>query len=388
MNDLKKITKNKIVDSKTFCVDARVLEWKRGALANFLISILPKIAERKDFKLILLFQNFIPKENWLINSNITCIVVKGPNFLRKNKTLTEQIIFPFYLLKIKPDIYLGTAYTVPIFPLRINKIAALWDISYTTHPKHYGRFRGKVLHFTSKLSSIVSNKIITCSDYDAKLIHDYYKISLNNIKVLDLGVHQRFFDKIKRTDIESVKSKYNITGDYILSLGVIYNRRKVDNIIKGFIKIKKNHPDIKLVIVGRMERHLDQEVKSIISSLKKETNIIYFDWIENDEIAQIYAGALYYICVSTLDGESIMLREAMACGTPVITSTLLMPAVKNIAIEIKNPDNINEWKAILNSSILDKKKREVLSKKGKNWAKNKTWQNTYEDFVSFLNNQV
>ena len=388
MNDLKKVTKNKIVDCKTFCVDARVLEWKRGALANFLISILPKIAERKDFKLILLFQNFIPKENWLKNSNITCILVKGPNFLRKNKTLTEQIIFPFYLLKIKPDIYLGTAYTVPIFPLRINKIAALWDISYTTHPKHYGRFRGKVLHFTSKLSSIVSNNVITCSNYDAKLIHDFYKISLNNIKVLDLGVHQRFFDKIKKTDIEKVKSKYNITGDYILSLGVIYNRRKVDNIIKGFIKIKKNHPDIKLVIIGRMERHLDQEVKSIISSLKKETNIIYFDWIENDEIAQIYAGALYYICVSTLDGESIMLREAMACGTPVITSTLLMPAVKNIAIEIKNPDNINEWKTILNSSILDKKKREVLSKKGKNWAKNKTWQNTYKDFVSFLNNQM
>ena len=387
MNDLKKVTKNKIVDCKTFCVDARVLEWKRGALANFLISILPKIAERKDFKLILLFQNFIPKENWLKNSNITCILVKGPNFLRKNKTLTEQIIFPFYLLKIKPDIYLGTAYTVPIFPLKVNKIAALWDISYTTHPKHYGRFRGKVLHFTSKLSSIVSNNVITCSNYDAKLIHDFYKISLNNIKVLDLGVHQRFFDKIKKTDIEKVKSKYNITGDYILSLGVIYNRRKIDNIIKGFIKIKKNHPDIKLVIIGRMERHLDQEVKSIISSLKKETNIIYFDWIENDEIAQIYAGALYYICVSTLDGESIMLREAMACGTPVITSTLLMPAVKNIAIEIKNPDNINEWKTILNSSILDKKKREVLSNKGKKWAKTKTWDNTYKDFVSFLNNQ-
>ena len=365
MNDLKKVTKNKIVDCKTFCVDARVLEWKRGALANFLISILPKIAERKDFKLILLFQNFIPKENWLKNSNITCILVKGPNFLRKNKTLTEQIIFPFYLLKIKPDIYLGTAYTVPIFPLRINKIAALWDISYTTHPKHYGRFRGKVLHFTSKLSSIVSNNVITCSNYDAKLIHDFYKISLNNIKVLDLGVHQRFFDKIKKTDIEKVKSKYNITGDYILSLGVIYNRRKVDNIIKGFIKIKKNHPDIKLVIIGRMERHLDQEVKSIISSLKKETNIIYFDWIENDEIAQIYAGALYYICVSTLDGESIMLREAMACGTPVITSTLLMPAVKNIAIEIKNPDNINEWKTILNSSILDKRKERFYQRKVK-----------------------
>ena len=388
MNISKKINENQNINRKIFCIDARVLEWKRGALANFLISILPKIAERTDFKLVLLFQNFIPRESWLKNKNINCILVKGPNFIRNNKTLTEQIIFPFYLLKIKPDLYLGTAYTVPIFPLKINKITALWDISYSTHPTHYGKFRGKVLHFTSKLSSIISKSIITCSKYDASLIHDYYGKSLKNIKVLDLGVHHRFFDKIKKDDIKKVKTKYKIDGDYILSLGVIYNRRKVENIIKGFKKIKKDHPNIKLVIIGRMERHLDKETQSIINSIKSDMNIIYFEWIENDEIAQIYAGALYYICVSTLDGESIMLREAMACGTPVITSPLLMPAVKNIAVEVKNPESVDDWRSVLHSAIINKKYRKFLSNEGKKWAKTKTWENTYKDFVSFLNGQL
>ena len=103
-----------------------------------------------------------------------------------------------------------------------------------------------------------------------------------------------------------------------------------------------------------MERHLDKETQSIINSIKSDMNIIYFEWIENDEIAQIYAGALYYICVSTLDGESIMLREAMACGTPVITSPLLMPAVKNIAVEVKNPESVDDWRSVLHSAIINK----------------------------------
>ena len=375
-------------DIKTICVDARVLEWKRGALANFLLSILPKIADRSDLNLVLLFQNFIPKEEWLNNKNITCILVKGPSLFLRNKTLTEQLIFPFYLLKIKPDLYIGTAYTVPIFPLKTKKIVALWDISYTTHPKHYGKFRGKILHFTSKLSSIISQSVITCSDYDAKLIHQFYKKSLNNIKVLDLGVHQRFFEKITKANMERVKIKYKINGDYILALGVIYNRRKIDKIIQGFNGIKDKYPDIKLVIIGRMERHLNLETRNLIHSLSENKNIIYFDWIENNEIAQIYAGALYYICVSTLDGESIMLREAMACGTPVITSSLLMPAVNNHALEIKNLDDINEWKSVLTRSIIDNEKRHSLSKTGENWAKTKTWKKTYEDFESFLNTQL
>ena len=83
-----------------------------------------------------------------------------------------------------------------------------------------------------------------------------------------------------------------------------------------------------------------------------------------------------------------MLREAMACGTPVITSSLLMAAVKNLALEVKNPDSIDEWKTVLKTSIIDIRRRKILSSKGKKWAKTKTWEKTYDDFLSFLNNQL
>jgi glycosyltransferase involved in cell wall biosynthesis len=377
----------KISNRKTICVDARVLEWKRGALANFLLYMLPKIASSSEYKLVLLFQNYIPEDVWLKDRKITCILVRGPKFLRGNKTLTEQILFPFYLIKIQPDLYFGTAYTVPIFPLRVKKVTALWDISYSTHPEHYGKFRGWILHVTSKLSSIVSKSVITCSDFDAKQINTFYKKSMDRIKVLDLGVHERFFQNIKQSDIEKVKKKYNINSDYLLSLGVIYNRRNVDKIIQGFNKIKENYPDVQLVIIGRMERHLDASVRDLINTLSNNGSIVYFDWIENDEIAQIYAGALYYICTSTLDGESIMLREAMATGTPVIASTLLMPAVNQLALEVKNPESVNDWEVVLTRAIIDKDKMIELSKEGKEWAKGKQWSKTYLDFISFINDQ-
>jgi|APSaa5957512622_1039677.scaffolds.fasta_scaffold26546_2 glycosyltransferase involved in cell wall biosynthesis len=377
----------KISNCKTICVDARVLEWKRGALANFLIAVLPEIASGSEYNLVLLFQNYIPEDAWLKDKKITCILVRGPKFLRRNKTLTEQIIFPFYLIKIQPDLYFGTAYTVPIFPLRVKKVTALWDISYSTHPEHYGKIRGWVLHTTSRLSSIVSKSVITCSEFDAKQINSFYRKNMDAIKVLDLGIHARFFQNIEQSDIEKVKKKYNINSDYFLSLGVIYNRRNVDKIIQGFDKIKEKHHDIQLVIIGRMERNLDIRVKDLIRTLGNSGSIIYFDWIENDEIAQIYAGALYYICTSMVDGESIMLREAMATGTPVITSTLLMPAVNQLALEIKNPNNANEWEALLTRAITDKKKMMELSKQGKKWAKGKQWSKVCKDFTSFLNDQ-
>ena len=378
---------NKIINHKMICVDARVLEWKRGALANFLIDMLPKIASNPQYSLVLLFQNFIPEDAWLKDEKIRCILVKGPKFMLRNKTLTEQILFPFYLLKIRPDLYFGSAYTVPIFPLSVKKVTALWDISYTTNPDHYGKFRGRILHFTSKLSSIVSNSVITCSEYDAKQIHTFYKKPMQKIKVLDLGVHERFFQNIDQSKVDKVKSKYNINSEYLLSLGVIYNRRNVDKIIQGFDRIKDNHPNVQLVIIGRMERHLEDRVKNLIGRISNKGRIVYFDWVENDEIAQIYAGALYYICTSTLDGESIMLREAMACGTPVITSSLLMPAVSDCALEVKKPDNVNDWESVLTESIINKNKRKELSSKGKEWAQSKQWHKTYLDFSSFLSEQ-
>ena len=364
------------------CFDARVLEWQRGALASILINYVKRLLSSRQYEIILLFQKHIPEDEWLKHRNIELILVKGPKFIKNNKVLTEQLIFPFYLYYLKYDLYFGWAYSVPIFPIYKNKIVALWDISFTTHPSHYRILEQLFLHNLAKLSAKLSMGVITCSSYDALMINKYYKN--DNIEILKLGIDDKYFNPMKIGESNHCKNKYSMNKLYFLVMGVIYNRRNVDVIIEAFKSIMYKYEEVNLIVIGRPQKGLRFNIKSKMNSIENKKRGSYYEWVDEECIKTLYSSAYYYICTSTVDGESLMLKEAMATGTPVITSPLLSKAVGGINLLIEDPTNIYEWKEIMIEALSDRNKRNYLAKEGSKWVKQFSWDNSYNQFSKYI----
>lgn len=367
-------------------IDARCLEWTRGGVARYLVNVLSDWARDESSKntYVLYFQNKIPEDAFLKSKNFELKLIKGPKFLKKHRILTEQILLPFELWKDALDIFFATWYSAPLILPKIKTIIAAWDISYSTHPKHYSLANRISLGFFSKMSCKKADGIITCSDYDAQQIHKYYKIPSKKIKTVYLAADDRFVKERDEGKIAEVKRKYNLPDKFLLSLGVIYNRRNVDVIINAFFQIENNYPDIGLVVIGPNKTQPFIDIEHIMEPIIKNKKGIYMNWFEDEDLPLLYQASMFYICTSTVDGETILLKEAMKSGTPVITSSLLSGTIGGNGYIISDPNSLEETVCVIKRAILSSEQTKEFVKEGIAWNSQFSWGNVSSESLDFI----
>jgi glycosyltransferase involved in cell wall biosynthesis len=113
----------------------------------------------------------------------------------------------------------------------------------------------------------------------------------------------------------------------------------------------------------------------------------YLPRVPEDELMDIYSGAWYYICTSTVDGETIMLKESMKCGTPVIASLLLEDSIDGKGIIIQDPTSIEETAEIFRRIFSYPDHRERYAREGYEWVQTLSWDKTAELALMFLENR-
>jgi len=366
-------------------VDARCLEWGRGGVARYLINMLkiwPNISS--EHKFILYFQNFIPDDSFLKNPFFELRLLKGPSFLRSHRILAEQILMPLQIKKDMLDIFFATWYSAPLSIGKIKTVVAAWDISYSTNPDHYNWIHRISLGFFSRKACLKSNGVITCSKFDAEQIAKYYLVPLNKICTVALAADKRFNTSLDMTKIRDVNKKYNLPSNFILSMGVIHNRRNVDVIIKSFNLLKDDYKTFSLVVVGRNSTNPKIDIEGLMKDLIKEKRAVYIPWIDDNDLPSIYHASRFYICTSTVDGETLMLKEAMQSGTPVITSRLLKDTIGGNGLIINNPENISSTSKTLKIAMDMTHERKRLIKDGVIWTKRITWDRVAKKSLAFL----
>ncbi len=103
----------------------------------------------------------------------------------------------------------------------------------------------------------------------------------------------------------------------------------------------------------------------------------------------MYNAADLFIWLSNYEGFGLPPLEAMACGTPVVTTKMgsLPEAVGNSALFVKNPENIKEISKAIYKGLSDKKLQEKLIKKGLEQVKKFSWQKTARETLRIINHE-
>ena len=113
----------------------------------------------------------------------------------------------------------------------------------------------------------------------------------------------------------------------------------------------------------------------------------YIERIPENDLVELYNGAWYYICTSTVDGTTIMLQEAMQCGTPVITSPLLEESVGESALIIKNPKSKIETSELFRKIIPSEQLQDKYAEKGLKWSESISWLELAQESLAFINSK-
>jgi glycosyltransferase involved in cell wall biosynthesis len=249
---------------------------------------------------------------------------------------------PFALYRIKAERYLFFAYTSPILFRRkgiyntIHDMGA-WDAGNTMKPLQ--RFYWKA---TSKVSLRVSEGVITVSEFSKGRIADILSYPADKIRVIPSAIYKEVV-KSEEINFEDVKEIYKLPKRYIMTLSTLEPRKNLKLLLEAFALVQ-NRVDYDLVLVGRKGWMMDE----VLQQYNAQSRIHITGFVEDGQVATIYKNAMCFVFPSLYEGFGLPPVEALAVGTPVISSDAAsMPEVlRNQAVYFKN-DNLEELKGML-----------------------------------------
>lgn len=297
-----------------------------------------------------------------------------------------------WLFKKKSDIYHFFDYIVP--PRIEGKvITTIHDMTYhlyphTMQPKTLKRIRNGI-----KYSANRADKVITISESTKKGIIEVLGVPFDKIEIVPPGVDYNAFNKVySKVQINRVKSKYNLPEQYILYMGTLEPRKNIESIIEAFSLFKKESTihtkDIKLVIAGK-KGWLYNSIFSIVQQLNLENEIIFTDYIDEEDKPILYKLSLLFVFPSIYEGFGIPVLEAMAASVPVITSNVSsLPEVAGNAALLVSPMDIVSIAKGIDKILIDETFRNELISRGNEQAKKFSWDNSakkiYEIYKALL----
>ncbi len=200
-----------------------------------------------------------------------------------------------------------------------------------------------------------------------------------NIKVVYCGIdHESYYYD------ENIKRFKNPT---ILYVGRLKKYKSVQHIIESLAFIKKEIPNVKLLIVG--EGDYKKELIKLVKKLNLEKHVEFTGFVTHEKKVEYLRKSHISVYPSLIEGWGLVNIEAAACGTPVIASNVsgLKDSVKDgetgYLYEYGNTKDLAD-KLIRILKNVNKKEYDMLVKKSLLWAQEYTWENSAEEMEKMI----
>lgn len=354
-------------------IDASWLEGAKYGVARYLYNLLKKwsiVAPQNEY--ILYTQQTIPDTDTFKHDCFINKVLKKPWFIPWKGPLWNAYCLPAELILHKIDLFFSPSYVLP-FIMNTKSVVNIHDMSFERFPECSTPQRRAHV----RKSALRADAIITISQYSKREIMEYYRLPESKIHCIYLGTEEIFHSINDRRKIKEIKDKFKINNGFILYVGAIYKRRNVQNLIKAFQNLTSFLKDYQLLIVGKPSPSLDMDLGGLIESTNLQigkNKIIQINYVEEEFLPWLYNAADLFVYPSSYEGFGLPPLEAMACGTPVMTSDC--PAVQEVvgdaAVKI-DPNDVDLISKTMLRVLTDERLRKELAKKGLERAKMFSW---------------
>ena len=372
-----------------------IFRFKPTGVANYICNLvynLSRIDRENEYYIFINEANRryfpIEQENFML---ISCNMYSEMPAYRR---LWEQFAFPGYVKKYGLDLLHCPINVLPIMA-KCKTVLTLIDTQYFQNPDHFSFLRREYLKTMMKMSFEKSDGVITISEEVKKEIHDIFDKSRGKVKAIHLGMSDSF-RVIENEKVLDVKKKYGIRGPYILFFGYPHYRKNLLRLITAFSRIIKRLPhDYLFVIAGEMgtEETDFHKVKEEIMNHGLDKRVVFTGYIhgsgtpgeyENLDMTSILNGAELMVYPSLYEGFGLPVVEAMACGTPVLTSDIpVMHELVGDSAVIVDPKDIDDIAEGMLRGLTDKALRADLVSEGLKLAEKYSWENTAKKTLDY-----
>jgi glycosyltransferase involved in cell wall biosynthesis len=208
-----------------------------------------------------------------------------------------------------------------------------------------------------------------------------YDVDPDRVTAALLGVDRDRFSPAPPAAVEEVRSRYGLDGPYLLFLGGIEQRKNVPRIIEAWGRLPRDLRP-RLAIAGGAvgwdpegRGQLDRPLRSLLADVRRD--VVFTGYVTEEEKVALLSGAVAFVYPSLYEGFGLPVAEALACGTPVVTSGVSsLPEVAGDAAVYVEPADVGSIADGIRRVLEDDELRGRLRRDGPRRAAELTWDRT------------
>lgn len=350
---------------KHIVIDTRVRRASTGRYADRLVENLQKIDIENRYTILV-----EPDDNWQMkNPNFKTVPCRFRQF---SFNPLDQIAFAWQIHRLKPDLVHFTMTQQPVFYLG-NIVTTTHDLTMLRHTRP-SRF-SPIIHrlgmgfyrFLMWWTHKKSKKIIVPSNFVARDLAKYQSFAKKKTTV----VYEASDPPINGKS-EPVKG---VSKPFVFHVGAPYPHKNIDRLIQAFGLLKKDNPDLQLVLPGKMKDQFKRDFDRWVNESPVKDSIVAPGFVSDQQLKWLYENAETYVLPSLSEGFGLPGLEAMAHSCPVVSSdATCLPEIYGDAAEYFDPENTEEIAKAVDKVLNDKKLQESLREKGKKQLQKYSWQ--------------
>ena len=255
-------------------------------------------------------------------------------------------------------------------------LATVYDLTPVLMPRYYGAYGWYIpliFRWTCRRLVAQNSRFSVISDCTGKDLHDLFQVPLDRIHRIYLGVGEEF-QMVNSAQTQQVRARYHLPDSYFLYIGSMHKRKNLPTLLRAYRLFRtQDTTNTKLVLAGRMSLGGD-ELKQQIQEHGLEEEIVLLGYVESADLPAVIGGAAALLYPSLYEGFGLPALEAMACGTPVVTSTGgSIPEVTGGHALLCEPLDASCFCEAMLRIVSETELRIELAKRGLDWATRFSW---------------
>ncbi len=291
----------------------------------------------------------------------------------------SHLSFQFLLRRLGLDLFHMPHRWVPYF-MPVTYVATLHDLNNILYPPDDASVAAeKVRRFLIAHGLKNAARVMAVSEATKLDAVSHLGLSPDKIEVIPDAVDEHVAQRVHPEERERTLARYQINDPFLLYAGRIQVHKNIPRLIEAFAVVKaelENHPkyrNLRLIIIGD-ELNTFPAVRHSVQRSGIQQSVRFLGFVPVDTLRVFYDEATAFLFPSLYEGFGLPPLEAMAHGTPVVTSNVsALPETVGNAAVLVNPENVFDIARGIRQVLLDDEFREELRERGYKQVQRFSW---------------
>lgn len=269
--------------------------------------------------------------------------------------------------------------TMPLLSRTTPAVITIHDL-VDLRLKKYGILRTGYRFLVNLVAAHLAHQVITVSENSKRDIVRLLRIPESKVTVVHNGVSEDFRRHNHNDCKDYLAEKYSIASNFILAPGGLAKNKNIPNLLAAMRLLKEMGRAESLVLLGDVQDPEFKYVTSIARQAGLDGTVVFPGFVPREDLPALYNAASLVAYPTLYEGFGFPVLEAMACGTPVVTSNnSSLPEIAGGAALLVDPLKPGEIAGALHRLLTDETLRADLRSRGLRHARQFTWSRAAEN---------